>query len=90
MEAMGYDTASYIPSELGGTGVDIHHIIGRGRGGKDRIENLMALTREQHVEYGDKNKYIVGLLVAHREFLDESRVDYDPKWFEEMIASYEN
>jgi hypothetical protein len=35
---------------------DIHHIEARGMGGsssKDAIENLMALCREHHLEYGD-------------------------------------
>ena len=39
---------------------DIHHIEARGMGGtkqKDSIENLMALCRKHHLQYGDiKNK----------------------------------
>ena len=35
---------------------DIHHIEARGMGGtkqKDSIENLMALCRKHHLQYGD-------------------------------------
>lgn len=54
---------------------DIHHINSRGMGGskdKDNIENLMALTREEHEKYGDKNntesgynKYIIHLYLIN-------------------------
>lgn len=40
----------------GSPAVDIHHIEARGMGGstsKDVIENLMALCRKCHIEYGD-------------------------------------
>jgi hypothetical protein len=39
---------------------DIHHIERRGMGGskkQDRIMNLMALCREDHIKYGDKQQY---------------------------------
>ncbi len=53
IESMGYSPVDFICCELTGQkAVDIHHIIGRGRGGSDRIENLMALTREKHDRYG--------------------------------------
>lgn len=47
----------FIPCEVcGNRAVDIHHIDARGMGGnkkKDEIENLMALCRECHIQYGD-------------------------------------
>lgn len=50
----------FIPCEIcGGRAVDIHHIDARGMGGSsdaDRIENLMALCREEHDLYGDKKE----------------------------------
>lgn len=55
----GYDESSWIPCEIPGCGqraVDVHHIDCRGMGGtksKDVIENLMALCRNHHHEYGD-------------------------------------
>jgi len=43
-------------SEVSGKlAVDIHHILPKGRGGKDNIENLIALTREEH-NYAHKGK----------------------------------
>jgi len=47
----GYVEDEFIPSEVSGKpAVDIHHIKFRSRGGKDNIENLIALTREEHEE----------------------------------------
>jgi len=61
----GHGADSFIPCEVcGSRAVDIHHIDARGMGGgktKDTIENLMALCRGCHVEYGDKKD--------HKEFL---------------------
>lgn len=54
---MGYDITDFIPCEIcGKKAVDIHHISSRGMGGskeKDTIENLMALCRVCHEDYGD-------------------------------------
>lgn len=48
-------------SELSGLpSRDIHHINSRGMGGSknaDKIENLMALTRQEHEKYGDVPRY---------------------------------
>lgn len=59
-------------SEISGLpAIDIHHINARGMGGSknaDRIENLMALTREEHEYYGDVPKY--------REYLQEVHDNY--------------
>jgi uncharacterized protein with PIN domain len=61
LQAAGYDITDFIPCEVcGAKAVDIHHIEARGMGGSkeaDRIENLMALCRSCHVEYGDKTHY---------------------------------
>lgn len=63
----GYDLSDFIPCEICGLrAVDIHHIKARGMGGsktKDVIENLMALCRAHHDEYGD--------ITDKREFLQE-------------------
>ncbi len=68
-KAFGYDTNSWIGCEVcGGTAVDIHHIESRGMGGSkhaDTIENLMALCRECHVEFGDKKHYKELLVATH-------------------------
>lgn len=51
---------------------DIHHIDCRGMGGSknaDRIENLMALTREEHEKFGDKKQYTQYLKQVHGDFI---------------------
>ena len=45
----GYVEDEFIPSEISNKpAVDVHHIIFRSQCGKDNIENLIALTREEH------------------------------------------
>jgi 5-methylcytosine-specific restriction endonuclease McrA len=67
LQGMGYDTTDFTPCEVcQAKAVDIHHIEARGMGGSkqaDIIENLMALCRKCHVEYGDKTQ--------HKEMLKE-------------------
>lgn len=44
-----YGEQDFIPSEVSGQpAVDIHHLIPRSHGGPDTIDNLIALTREEH------------------------------------------
>lgn len=54
MQFMGYKIPEDFVCEItGGQAVDVHHIVPRGMGGsknKDVIENMMALTREEHVK----------------------------------------
>lgn len=73
MDFFGYGEQDFIPSEISGNrAVDIHHISRRGMGGsksKDTIENLMALTREEHEKYGDKPQYMQFLKEIHNTFL---------------------
>ena len=66
---MGYDVTSWIPCEVcQSKAVDIHHIEARGMGGSkhaDKIDNLMALCRACHVEFGDKTHYKELLKATH-------------------------
>ncbi len=90
-EAFGYimDKDQFVPSEIGGRkAVDIHHIIGRGKKGEDRIENLIALTRQEHIDYGDKKVLIPTLLLEHRTYLKINNVPFDNEWFEEKLLEY--
>jgi len=52
LDYFGYIPGDFIPSEYSGKkAVDIHHISAKGMGGsktKDNIENLIALTRDEH------------------------------------------
>jgi hypothetical protein len=70
LKHFGYGQEDFIPCEIcGARAVDIHHIDCRGMGGtskKDSIENLMALCRIHHIEYGDKKEYRDYLVKAHQ------------------------
>ena len=88
---LGYAPGDFIACEISGQpAIDIHHLIGRGRGGTDRIENLMALTRELHIKYGDKKQYMRQLLRTHRQFLHDNGVKFDHNYFNELIKKYED
>lgn len=72
-----YGVDDFIPCEVcGSRAVDIHHIDCRGMGGgkdKDTIENLMAVCRNCHVEYGDKKQHIEFLKSKHEQRLSNAR-----------------
>ena len=69
LKEMGFSTTDWIPCEVcGATAQDIHHIEARGMGGSkeaDTIENLMALCRKCHNEFGDKTHYKELLKATH-------------------------
>lgn len=75
LEHFNYDTDDFIPCEVcGRKSVDIHHIECRGMGGsktKDTIENLQALCRSCHLEYGDKKQWIDMLKDRHKQILND-------------------
>ena len=55
---------------------DIHHIEARGMGGsdsKDHIENLMALCRKHHVEFGDVPDKKEWLKNIHLKFINKHK-----------------
>lgn len=87
--AFGYDSGdagSFVPCEVTeGKAVDIHHIVTR----EDRIENLMALSRKAHDDYGDKMEYMPYLLKIHKRRLQLANIPFDEKWFEFYILKYE-
>ncbi len=92
--AIGAIPGEPLYSELSGCmATDIHHIFAGGMGGgkrkEDRIENLMALTRDEHDKYGDRKDTYLMLLIKHRKFLDSWGIKYDKKWFDEKIKMYE-
>lgn len=69
LDHFGFTGDDFIACEVcGARAVDIHHIDCRGMGGsktKDKIENLMALCRSCHVEYGDKKQHVGFLMNIH-------------------------
>ena len=79
MSYFGYDTTDFIPCEIcGNQAVDIHHIEARGMGGnpkgdKDEIENLMAVCRPCHEEFGDKAEHKHMLNVVHKVKMNERK-----------------
>lgn len=95
-QAFGFDLGDptqFVPSEINGRkAVDINHIICRGMGGTkqnlDRIENLMAMTRQQHIDFGDKKNLIWNLFSMHRQHMKEHNVEFDNDWIEEQMKKY--
>lgn len=73
----GYDTSDFIPCEMCGLKAqDIHHIEARGMGGSkhaDNIENLMALCRKCHIDFGDKKQHKEMLKVVHKVKMNECK-----------------
>ena len=66
-----YGEQDFIPSEVsGGRAADIHHIIFRSHGGKDEIENLIALTRAEHELAHNNPTYNEKLKEIHRNKID--------------------
>lgn len=92
MSCFGYGDADFIPSELSGErAVDVHHLICRGAGSSknlDRIENIMAVTREEHIEYGDKKHYMSFLFRKHLSFMESNGVKFDRAWIMAEIERY--
>jgi 5-methylcytosine-specific restriction endonuclease McrA len=72
LEYFDYALDDFIGCEIcGNRAVDIHHIDCRGMGGvksKDKIENLMALCRSCHLEYGDKKQHMEFLKETHKKW----------------------
>ena len=73
MKFFGYQIQEDIMSELSNNPAnEIHHIDCKGMGGRknaDEIENLMALTTDEHTEYGDKKQHTEFLKEKHLEFI---------------------
>lgn len=89
-DAFGYDKGDvtvFVPSEINENekAVDTHHIVNR----EDIIENLMALTRDEHDFYGDKTEYMPWLLKIHRRRLQLAKIPFDNRWFEFYINKYQ-
>ena len=85
LKALGLHETDYMACELTGSpGIDIHHIVNR----ENRIENLMLLTREKHIEFGEIKSKMSWLLRQHRSFLDICGVTYSKSWFVEQIEKY--
>lgn len=79
MKYFGYMVAEDVFCEVcGKQAKDIHHIEARGMGGnpskdKDVIENLQALCRECHIEFGDKKQHKEKLKEVHLKFIKHNK-----------------
>lgn len=75
MDYFGYTIADFIACEVcGRNATDTHHIDSRGMGGdpqhkRDVIENLMALCRKCHSDYGDIKEFKDKLKQVHSTFM---------------------
>ena len=71
LDHFNYDETDFIPCEVcDSKAVDIHHIKARGMGGNNKandINNLMALCRKCHIDYGDKKQHIDFLTQIHKD-----------------------
>lgn len=69
LKSFGLTVGCWIGCEVcNRTAVDIHHIEARGMGGtsaEDVIENLMALCRKCHDDYGDIAEFKLYLIRIH-------------------------
>jgi hypothetical protein len=96
LDAFGKDETDFFYSEVSKQpAVDIHHIECKGMGGdptgeKDRIENLIALTRLEHIKYGDKAQYMAFLYKKHLAFLELYGVKFDKQFILNKIKIYES
>ena len=67
-------------SEISGAlGIDCHAIKCDGRGGRKGerpIEELILLTREEHMKYGDKKAYKHALYNIHLKFIQRMKPNY--------------
>lgn len=92
IKAFGYSKEDFIPSEISGRdAVDIHHIHRKGSGGSkklDRIENLMAVTRKEHIDYGDIVEFKSWLYRIHKKQMILNNVQFDLEWINAQIKKY--
>ena len=74
MDYFGYGIEDFIPCEIcQSKAVDIHHIEARGMGGRkgaDIIENIMAVCRKCHEDYGDIQEFKEKLKELHLKYIN--------------------
>ena len=54
----------------------------------NRIENIVALTKKQSIEWINKKNLIWNLFSMHRQHMKEYNVEFDNDWIEEQMAKY--
>lgn len=93
LDKLGLDETDFCKCELcPNKSTEIHHIIARSKYKKGllMIENLMAICRKCHEEYGDRIYLMPLLFKIHRKVLEMHKVDYNNVWFIKAIGYYNN
>lgn len=76
MKYFGFSPGEFIPCEITGkTAQDVHHIWARSirKDLEFEISNLMALSREMHIKYGDKKQWRDYLQEIHDKYMERNR-----------------
>ena len=75
MKAFEYGEQDVILCEnCGKVAADIHHLIFKSQGGKNNIENVMALCRRCHLMAHANRKLNNGLKKVHHDYLKNSTI----------------
>ena len=90
------DNDTFVPCECcGGRSTEIHHILNKNRliehgilNLKDTIENIMAICRGCHDEFGDKDGYLPILLKTHSDYIS-NHTEIDMDFINALIRHYE-
>lgn len=90
------DNNTFIECECCGMrATEIHHILNKNRliehgilDRKDNIENIMAICRSCHNEWGDKDGYISILFKTHLDFISK-HTKVDNEFVNSLIRHYE-
>jgi hypothetical protein len=68
--------------------IGLFHIIG-GENGVNRIENIIALTKQEQGDYLNKADYKSYLLKIHRDRLIEKEIHHNGRWFDHYISKFD-
>lgn len=93
LDSFGLDETDYVKCECcDNKATEIHHILTRKKLSSHliRIENLMAICRTCHEEYGDRIYLMAMLLTIHQKILELKEIPHNPKFFEFYIEKYKN
>ncbi|WP_440880618.1 HNH endonuclease [Tenacibaculum sp. C7A-26P2] len=95
LKSFGLDESDFCQCETCSEKVratDIHHILTRKKHpeGLNQIENIMAVCRECHNNYGDRIYLIPILFRIHRKVLQLCGVRHNGIWIKKQIEKYEN
>lgn len=75
-----------------GRASEIHHILNKNRltENRNKIENIMAVCRKCHNDYGEINYLIPSLFKIHSKVLELKGIKFNKNWIKNKIKFYEN